>query len=188
MNKQLIFLLEEPSMKEFLRELLPRILPDTHEDFDWVLIPHNGKSDLESSIPKKLRVWQNPQARFVIVRDQDHGDCKAIKERLQNLAQNTHRPILVRIVCRMLEAWYFGDLSSVAQEYDTPNLTRLEQKKSYRIPDAIGNPADDLKKLVTDFGKTDAARRLGSKLKIVGNTSTSFSHFVQGVQRLWNLP
>jgi hypothetical protein len=41
-----------------------------------------------------------------------------------------------------------------------------------------------MKKLVSDFGKTDAARRLGGKLEFMENTSTSFLHFVQGVERL----
>jgi len=62
---KLVFLLEERSMKEFLRGLLPRILPAGCE---FQLIPHEGKSDLEKSIPRKLRAWLEPEVRFVVVR------------------------------------------------------------------------------------------------------------------------
>lgn len=48
----LVFLLEELSMKVFLEGLLPRVLP---EHIGVQLIPHEGKSDLEKSIPRKLR-------------------------------------------------------------------------------------------------------------------------------------
>lgn len=41
---KLIFLLEEPSMKYLLDELLPRILPP---DVTFQTIPHHGKRDLD---------------------------------------------------------------------------------------------------------------------------------------------
>ena len=50
------FLVEEPSMAEVLKSLLPKILPAP-----WVLNEnyfvraHNGKSDLLRSIPNKLK-------------------------------------------------------------------------------------------------------------------------------------
>lgn len=53
---RLEFLVEERSMAEVLKVLLPRILPAS-----WVLgenyfiRPHEGKSDLKRSIPKKLK-------------------------------------------------------------------------------------------------------------------------------------
>lgn len=63
----LVFLLEERFMKAFIEGLLPRVLP-LHLGF--VLIPHEGKRDLEVSIPRKLKAWRDPHARFVIVRAQ----------------------------------------------------------------------------------------------------------------------
>ena len=44
----LVFFLEERSMKELLDGILPRILP---EGVAFQTIPHQGKSDLAKSLP-----------------------------------------------------------------------------------------------------------------------------------------
>ena len=75
MNGRLIFLLEEPSMKELLDGLLPRIFPG----LNFQCVPHEGKSDLDKSIPRKLKAWLEPGVRFVVVRDNDNADCSDIK-------------------------------------------------------------------------------------------------------------
>ena len=46
---RLVFLLEEPSMKAFLEEFLPRLMPG----FDFLCLSHEGKQDLEKSIDRK---------------------------------------------------------------------------------------------------------------------------------------
>lgn len=71
MGMKLVFLLEESSMKELLDIILPRIIP---EGIDFVTIPHSGKSDLVKSIPNKLRGWNEPDVKFVILHDQDTND------------------------------------------------------------------------------------------------------------------
>lgn len=102
----LVFLLEEPSMKEFLEGLLPRVIPGIPHR----LIPHEGKQDLEKSLPRKLKAWQDPQSRFVVIRDQDSGDCRVIKDRLRQLCEAADRnDVLIRIACRELEAWFLAD-------------------------------------------------------------------------------
>ena len=63
MTGKLVFLLEERSMKALLDGLLPRFLPD----LKFQCVPHEGKHDLEKSIPRKLRAWQEPGVRFVIM-------------------------------------------------------------------------------------------------------------------------
>jgi len=50
----LVFLPEERSMKTFLEALLPRLFPD----LAFFCIAHEGKSDLEKSIPRKLKGWR----------------------------------------------------------------------------------------------------------------------------------
>jgi hypothetical protein len=57
--RKVIFLLEELSMKAFLEGYLPRLIPD----LDFLCIQHEGKQDLEKSIPRKFRAW--PGAAFV---------------------------------------------------------------------------------------------------------------------------
>lgn len=55
---RVVFLLEERSMKELLEGLLPRLFPG----LPFLCIPHEGKRDLERSIPRKLRAWREPGA------------------------------------------------------------------------------------------------------------------------------
>lgn len=176
----LVFLLEERSMKEVLDIILPKILPD-HVTFKTV--PHNGKSDLENSIPKKLKAWKEPDTKFVIVRDQDSGDCIDVKQALKDLCEPHRREVLIRIACRELEAWYFGDLEAVSAAYGK-DVARLSQKSKYRIPDRIGNPKDELKKLFPRHQQIDGARRIAVHMNIEKNTSTSFQQFVDGVKKL----
>jgi hypothetical protein len=80
MSYNLIFLLEEPSLENVLKEILPKIIPD---EISFICIPHQGKQDLAKSIPKKIRAFQfNPATKFVIVHDQDSHDCKKLKSEL----------------------------------------------------------------------------------------------------------
>lgn len=78
---RIVFLLEEESMKQTLRFVIPKIFPDWQEEVHWIPIAHRGKSDLEKSIPRKLRAWSEPNVRFVILRDNDGGDCRERKIR-----------------------------------------------------------------------------------------------------------
>ena len=94
---RIVFLLEEYSMKVFLDGLLPRLFPDLR----FLCVPHQGKDDLEKSIPRKLRGWREPGVRFVIVRDNDRGDCLALKDRLRGLCSDrSERDWLIRIPCQ----------------------------------------------------------------------------------------
>jgi len=177
----LVFLLEERSMAALLEGLLPRLVPD-HVAFK--LIPHDGKTDLEKSIPRKLRAWQDPTARFIVVRDQDSADCLQVKSRLLDLCTAGARPeALVRIACRELEAWYLADLAAVDRAFGT-QVASLQNTKKYRVPDRLGSPSHLLADLVPTFGKVGGARRLGPLLELDNPRSPSFAHFVRGVRRV----
>lgn len=176
----LVFLLEERSMKELLAGLLPRVLPE-HVTFE--LIPHNGKSDLDRSIPRKLRGWLKPKTRFVIVRDQDSADCTELKKRLVRLCQEAGRPdTLVRIVCREAESWYLADLQAVDSAWGTSHSGK-QMKRMFRAPDHVGSPSRELKRLVPEFEKVSGARTLGPLLDLENDRSTSFRHFIEGIRR-----
>ncbi len=158
---QLVFLLEEPSIKEVLNVVLPQVLPETT---NFRLIAHEGKSDLEKSIPRKLRAWQNPAIRFVVVRDCDSADCHVVKRRLQGLCERAGRPgSLVRIVCNELESWFLGDLLAVEKAFQLKGLAGKQQKRKYRDPDRLKNAKQELKKLAPRFqalrGSRAVARR-----------------------------
>ncbi len=169
-------------MKAFLLGLLPRILP---EGVPFRLISHEGKQDLERSIPRKLRAWQNPEARFVVVRDQDSGDCVEIKRHLERLCADAGRAdTLVRIVCHELEAWYLADLRALDQAFGT-RLAAQQNRSKYRNPDrALVSPNRELKALVPGFGKVTGARALGPLVEVDNQRSPSFAHFVRGVRLL----
>lgn len=150
---RLVFLLEERSMKTLLEGLLPRLMPG----LSFICVPHEGKQDLEKSIPRKLRAWREPGVRFVAVRDNDGGDCRTLKDRLSALcADNGRDDALVRIACQELEAWYFGESQALAQAFDRDELIGMDQKARYRDPDAIQQPSRELVKLIPEFQKVSA--------------------------------
>lgn len=179
---KLIFLLEEPSMKYLLDELLPRILPP---DVTFQTIPHHGKRDLEKSIPRKLRGWKEPgDIRFVILHDQDMKDCIALKQELLQLCAVTDRACLVRIACQEMEASYFGDIEALCSAYKRPKLKDMIGKKKFRVPDTIPDPKGELYKLIPEHQQISGAKRVAPYMDIERNTSVSFQQFVHGVRRM----
>lgn len=178
MNR-LVFLLEERSMKTLLEGLLPRLMPG----LSFICVPHEGKQDLEKSIPRKLRAWREPGVRFVIVRDNDGVDCHDLKRRLVTLCMDAGRAdSLVRLACQELEAWYFGDSTALAHAFDKAQLNGIEKRARYRNPDAIQQPSRELAKLIPEFQKVSGARRMAMCLSRTGNRSRSFQVFMDGVE------
>jgi hypothetical protein len=66
MAGRLVFMVEEPSMKLLLDALLPRLMPGWVAEQHFKCVPHQGKSDLDISVPRKLSKWRIPGDRFVI--------------------------------------------------------------------------------------------------------------------------
>lgn len=175
-----VFLLEEYSMKVLLDGMLPRLFPD----LNFLCVPHEGRSDLEKSIPRKLKAWKEPGVRFVILRDNDGADCAIVKSRLAKACSDAGRPeSLVRIACQELEAWYFGEPEALAAVFRDPALAELTRKAKFRDPDAIASPSRDLMSLVPAFQKVSAARKLASHLSRERNRSRSFQALVSGIER-----
>ncbi|MBI1762757.1 MAG: DUF4276 family protein [Acidobacteria bacterium] len=179
---ELVFLLEEASMREVLKVILPQIVPP---EISCVLITHEGKRDLEVSIPRKLRAWQNPGARFVIVRDQDMANCYDLKDHLRTLCtQAGRRDSLIRIACHELEAWFLGDMQAVSRAFELPQLKKLSEKRKFREPDLLGNAAEELQKLVRRYKKVGGARAVAPHLDLAANRSHSFRVFLAGIRRI----
>ena len=177
---KLVFLLEERSMKELLDRLLPNILP---ESVTFQTIPHDGKTDLQKSLPIKLKGWNEPDTAFVVVHDQDSNDCMELKQNLVKLCQGYGRRFLIRIPCHELEAWYWGDLDAVGKAFGK-DLSALNRRKKFRDPDRIGNPKQELKRLFPDMGQIEGARKIAPFMDIEKNRSHSFRVFVSGVRTL----
>ena len=183
---QLVLFLEEPSAREMLAGLLPRMLP-THISFRCVVF--EGKQDLEKRLPGKLHGWQTPEdTLFVVLRDKDQGDCVQIKERLVTICRDAGKPrTLVRIACHELESWYLGDLAAVEQGLNINGLTRYQGKVKYKNPDRIASPAQEIQRLTENrYQKVSGSRSIGPYLNLDGNASHSFSVFIGGIQRLIN--
>lgn len=179
----IIFLLEEPSMKAMLEVLLTKIIPD---EVTYKCYSHEGKRDLEKSIPKKLKALRNTK-KFIIIRDKDSGDCIAVKKKLSQLCLQANRAdTLIRIPCHELEAWYLGDLKAVEKglKIATGKLSKLQNKRKYRTPDNIGSPKQELKRIAPNYQPISGSKEIATYMNLSNNTSVSFNIFLEGVKKV----
>jgi hypothetical protein len=178
----LVFFLEEPSAREMLKGVLPKILP---EGIYTQYVVFEGKQDLEKRLPIRLRAWQQPRTFFVVLRDQDSGDCIAIKTGLaKKCADAGHPGTLVRIACRELEAFYLGDLAAVAVAIGPGNLDKKQGKAKYRDPDHLASPSQELKMLAPTYQKVSGSRAISQHMNVDNNHSQSFNALIHGVTEL----
>jgi len=128
----------------------------------------------------KIGRRQSPP-RFVVLRDNDGGDCKTLKARLLTLTpRRVVARVKIRIVMQELESWYLGDLDAlwraglIARE-----VAEAQRRKAIlKNPDAIQNAKIFLKTKIVAGGQIELARRIGPHLKIADNRSRSFHAFV----------
>lgn len=180
---ELVFLLEELSARTMLEGLLPRLLPAT---IPVRYIVFEGKSDLEAQLVRRLQHYRVQDAQFVVLRDKDAGDCRAVKAELVEKCREAHRPeALVRIACHELESWYLADLAAVEQALGIRGLSASQNKRKYRQPDALANAAEELVKLTARrYQKVGGSRAIGRCLDIDNTRSRSFEVFITGLRRL----
>ncbi|CAK0760795.1 DUF4276 family protein [Gammaproteobacteria bacterium] len=171
-------------MDAALRNLLPKLVPNLREYEHWLIIHHQGKSDLERSYPRKMREWREPGVRFIILRDNDGGDCLALKQRLVSRVPENAPAYLIRIVCQELESWLLGDMDAVAAAY--PAATRHQRFKmlSKSDPDKLTNASEMMKDLTGTRAKVGRASRVAQQMQPTCNRSTSFQVFVSALNRL----
>lgn len=185
MQGRIIFLLEEPSMRVLLDDWLPRIFPGWVDGQHFQCVPHEGKSDLDRSIPIKLANWRIPGDRFVVVRDNDGADCIKLKAKLKALCVKAGRPeTLVRLVCQELEGWYIGDLAALAAAFAAEKVDTPAHRKRFADADSWLKPSLEVKRLVPAFQKNSGARAMAQHLSVHGNRSHSARAFIEGVRRL----
>lgn len=182
--KNIVCLVEELSAKEMLKGILSRLMPDVKPYF----VVFEGKQDLEKQLVSKIKYWQKPDSSFLVLRDQDSGDCVKIKNRLLELCEKTGKKgILVRIACRELESFYFGDLDAAEKglKFARGSLKKHSKKAKYRIPDDIVNVSNELDKITGGiYQKVSGSRAIGKHLSIDKNTSASFNALVVGLKKL----
>ncbi len=181
----LLCLLEEKSSKEMLSVLLPKIT--SRKDINFILRAFEGKQDLQKKIGKRLKGWNVPNTRFLIMCDQDMGDCALIKNDLLEKAQNAGKQqVLVRIACCELESFYLGDLQAVEKGLNISGISKSQNKQKFRTPDQLAKPAQELIKLTNgQYQKVPGSRAIAQYLRLdEHNTSISFKNLVSGIEKL----
>lgn len=180
--RHLVFLLEGPSERDALAEWLPRWLPD---DVQPHFLVFEGKQDMEKRMALKMRYWQLPNSRFLVLRDKDSGDCHAVKAALRARCDEAGRAdAVVRIACHELESFFLGDWPAVAQAFEQPRLAALARSAKYRDPDRIAAPEAELRRHLPGYQKRDGARRIAPHMHLERNASCSFRHLRDAILRL----
>ena len=181
----LVFFLEEPSAKEMLNGLLPNILPDNIQPR---FVVFEGKQDLEKQLVRRMRLWRMPNCRFFVLRDQDSGDCRLIKRNLLEKCGEANKPnTIVRIACHELESFYLGDLRAVEKGLKIGSLSILQNKRKYREPDNLSNPAQELISLTNNcYQKISGSRAISKYLNTEENRSHSFKVLVKSIMGVFD--
>jgi hypothetical protein len=199
MAAHLELLVEEPSMEAFLRALLPRLLP---QGLTFEVHAFQGKSDLLAKLEPRLKgyaTWLPSDWRIVVVVDRDDDDCRALKGRLEAIAQRaglTTRTrargapwqLVHRIAIEELEAWYFGDWDAVRSAYPRAP-SDVPRRRAFRDPDAIAGGTWEAFERVMQSGeyfqggllKIDAARTIGAHIDPARSSSKSFRTFYEAI-------
>ncbi len=181
--RPLVILVEEPSMKIVAEELCRRFC----EARSVHVIPHEGKSDLRLSFPRKLRAWIT-DADFLILHDKDSSpDCVKLKRELLDLVPAHKRAVTkVRIVMNELEAWYLSDLEALVSAglINAGTLTSLHRKRKFRDVERLNNAKQEFSKLVRERGQRKLARLIAPHLDPQRSQSISFRLFCRDISTL----
>jgi hypothetical protein len=179
----LVILTEEPSMKIFLETLIWRAYPD----LPFTIKAYRGKQDLEKGVARFLRTWRTPDSYFIVIHDQDSWDCVELKRQLTTICDSARPGVAVRIACRELESWYWGDMAAIEAAFKKQGLQRLTRQRNYRHPDSIGNPKHELKRYLPQYEPLAGARAIAEYIDISRNTSHSFQAFINKVDEFARL-
>jgi Domain of unknown function (DUF4276) len=185
-------LVEEPSMEAFLIELLPRLL-DGRATFS--IHVYRGKSDLMSKLRSRLRgyaKWLPHNVRIVVLVDRDDDDCGELKQKLEQDAKAaglltrtafTGAPwqVVNRLAIEELEAWFFGEWTSVRKAYPKASAT-IPKQAAYRASEAItGGTWEAFERVLKSAGyfsgglrKMEAAKAIGKEFDSARAQSASF--------------
>lgn len=182
--KTLVFFVEGPSEEELLQALRMRLLPP--DTVEMQIKRFQGKQDMEANLVRLLRGWRKADSAFLILRDQDKGECWPVKEKLAALCRESGKSEwLVRIACREVESFFLGDLAAVERGLGVKGLGTKQNKQKFRDPDRLNKPADELERLIgRPYRKKADARAIAPCLDLDHNTSRSFNALIAGIRRL----
>ena len=180
--KEWVFFLEELSARAMLEGLLPRIAPQW-ADIRYIVF--EGKQDMEKQLVRRMRSYRNTDAHFIVIRDQDSGNCQVIKARLQQFCIAAGRPnAIIRIACRELESFYLADLIAVEQGLCVTGIAKRQTHHKFRTPDRLGSPSQELEKLTSGrYEKIGGSRAISPHLDLDNTRSHSFKMLVEALRR-----
>jgi Domain of unknown function (DUF4276) len=181
---------EEPSMEEALRAILPKILGD----MSFAIYRHRCKDDLLLQLPKRLHGYSKflpSNWRVIVIVDRDDDECMELKAKLEDIAGKAKLKtrtraggskcqVINRIVIEELEAWYFGDWTAVKAAY--PKVpTTIPSQARFRHADAIQGTWEAFERVLQSAGyfngglrKIEAARAIAPHMDPRRNASRSF--------------
>ncbi|MDI9408127.1 MAG: DUF4276 family protein [Candidatus Pacebacteria bacterium] len=173
--------MEEKSMKLVLKELLKQFPNIDHLIFDF-----NGKDDLRKNIEPKINALNSVAANFVILQDQDRGDCIKLKAKLQSLVPNhSHNKTIIRIVCRELESWFLADFDALIRVYG-PKVNDYRNQQRFRNPDELDFPVREIETIIPNYSKGIGSAAIASHLNLNSNRSPSFQILIRTLDTLSN--
>lgn len=181
-------LVEEPSMKAFLEGIFDKI----NKSDKWRLNENvfirafEGKSHLQKEIPNKAKAYKyfHEPVTMVVIQDQDSSDCKLLKAKIKSLISEAQFDnFKIRIVCKELENWYFGDFDALEEVLTKKVVNTLKNKSKFRDPEKP-NGKEEIKKLVSGYGAIGFATEISQYISIDKNNSTSFKRTIEVLQSI----
>ncbi len=193
-------LVEEPSMEEALRLLLPKIVGKRAR---WKVINMRNKGRMLQKLPDRLRGYKQQidrgeQLKVVVLVDKDTDDCHELKKTLETMARNAGLQtktaagigkafhVVNRIAIEELETWFMGDTEALKSAFTS--LRGVRFPSSFNNPDN-GGTWERLHRFLRkngiyrgSFPKIDAARKIARHMDLACNSSRSFQVFRQGVE------
>ncbi|NJO85181.1 MAG: DUF4276 family protein [Blastochloris sp.] len=201
---RLEFYVEELSTESALINLVPVILADHDDKFEFDIFTFQGKMDLLKKLPDRLKPYKhwvktNLELRIIILVDRDDEDCRELKMKLELMAKNaelstrTNNPVQFHVINRIaieeLEAWFFGDVPAIRRAY--PKVSEsLGQEAKFRNPDEIkGGTWEQLERVLQDYHpggleKIRAAQEISQYMDPDINRSKSFQAFRDALREL----
>ncbi|WP_082780024.1 DUF4276 family protein [Gluconobacter albidus] len=205
MTEKIIFFVEEPSAKEALQLILPKIVGD----LETKIINFQCKDDLKKNLKARLAgyTWIPSNWKIFVLVDRDDDNCRVLKGELEQISLsaglltktstgavgNFH--VINRIIIEELEAWFFGDWGAVRTAYPRVPAT-VPNRSPYRDPDSIaGGTWEALERLMQRAGyyhsglrKIECARNISKNMSVDHNNSRSFVEFRDAVRHILHLP
>lgn len=186
-------------MEAFLQTVLTNLLP---EGVTFFIHSFGDKRKLLRKLRDRLRgyaKWIPENYRIVVVVDRDNDDCRKLKNQLESIAADSGLlsrsragggpwQVVNRIAIEELEAWYFGDWTSVCEAY--PRVSpHIPNRANFRDPDAIrGGTWEAFERIMKRYRyfrgglrKVEAARAISVYIDPSRNRSTSFARFCDAI-------